>query len=354
MSDDDRRRDPETLPPSEAVERYLRRRRSDATDSSIQTWRYRLKLFVEWCQGVGIGTIGALRPYDLDEYFDLRAAKTEPATLEGEMWTLKKFIEYCEQLGAVEDLVESVRIPDVDDEDRANEVRLDEEAALALIDYYRTDPAVYGQRQHALLELAWYTGARMGGLRALDLRDVHLDDDYLVFAHRPESATPLKNKVRGERPVAIPASVSDVLERYVEYHRHDVHDDAGRQPLLASTRGRPGTNTIRVWSYLATEPCLHSPCPHGKERETCEWTQYAHASKCPSSRSPHQIRTGSITWQLNIGIPPEIVSERVNATLDVIEQHYDKESPRERMERRRRPYIDRMETHDDPNTHQPD
>ena len=72
-------------------------------------------------------------------------------------------------------------------------------------------------------------------------------------------------------------------------------------------------------------------------------TEFAHASKCLSSRSPHRIRTGSITWQLNIGIPPEVVAERVNAGLDVIEQHYDKESPLERMERRRRQHIERME-----------
>ncbi|WP_239638600.1 hypothetical protein [Halorubrum saccharovorum] len=63
-------------------------------------------------------------------------------------------------------------------------------------------------------------------------------------------------------------------------------------------------------------------CPHDKDPDTCEWTRYVHLSKCPSSRSPHPIRTGSITWQLNQEIPPE-VAERVDATVKTIENHYD-------------------------------
>lgn len=339
----DRRPDPADLPVRDAVQRYLKRRRADATEASIDSWAYRLKLFVEWCEGIGIEGVGDIKPFDLDEYYDIRSGKVTPSTLEGEMWTLKKFVEYVEQLGAADDLSDAVRIPDVDPEDRSDETLLEEAPALKLIDHYRQSDRLRGTRQHAFLEIAWHTGARMGGIRALDLRDAYLDEDYLDFRHRPETDTPLKNKRSGERPVAIPSEVSEVLREYVRDHRHDVHDGHSRQPLLASARGRPGTNTIRVWSYLATEPCVYCPCPHGKERETCEMTEFPHASKCPSSRSPHQIRTGSITWQLNIGIPPEIVAERVNATIEVIEQHYDKEAPLERMERRRRQYIDRME-----------
>jgi hypothetical protein len=33
----------------------------------------------------------------------------------------------------------------------------------------------------------------------------------------------------------------------------------------------------------------------------------------------------------------------VNASLDVIEQHYDQASKLERLERRRRPYVNQME-----------
>lgn len=344
------RPDPSELPVRDAVQRYLRRRRSDATESSVKSWKYRLKIFVEWCEGVGIETVGDLRRYDLDEYNDLRSGKIAPATLEAEMWTLKTFTRYLdEQLGAVEEgLYEAVRIPDLDPEDRSDDVSLRRDAAVALLDHYRSDPADRATRAHIFLELAWFTGARQGGIRALDVRDVNYEDGFVEFHHRPDTGTPLKNKLRGERPVGLPDEVMGHLQEYVREKRYETSDEHGRLPLLASTKGRPTPNTIRNWSYMATQPCIHSPCPHDKERETCDWIDYSQSSKCPSSRSPHKIRTGSITWQLNIGFPPEVVAERVNASVSVIEDHYDWATREERWQRRRdrmhsrREYVEQL------------
>jgi site-specific recombinase XerD len=347
----DGRPNPGDLSPRKAVERYLRRRRADATEATVKAWKYRLKLFVEWIEGIGIERVEQIRPYDLDEYYELRSGAVAVTTLEGEMWTLKKFIEYLEQLDAIDDgLAEAVRIPDLDDSERSNDAVLEPDDALPLIQYYRNSESDRATRAHVFLELAWYTGARQGGIRALDLRDVRADENYLSINHRPDTGTPLKNKEDGERPIAVPPEVIEVLQEYIRDHRYDVHDDHGRQPLLSSANGRPTENTVRNWSYLATQPCLHSACPHGKERDTCKYTDFTHGSKCPSSRSPHRIRTGSITWQLDVGLPPEVVAERVNATLDVIEQHYDAASAREQMERRRRPYIDQLELDRDADT----
>lgn len=352
---DRRRPDPEALSPRAAVERYLRRRRSDAADSSVYAWRYRLKLFVEWCESLDIQAVGELTRLDLDEYYEFRSATIQPATLRGEMSTLRMFVEFLEQIGAVHDLSDGVRVPDVDKEDLVDETRLDAEQAIPLLRYYRSDPGAFGTRQHVFLELAWVIGPRQGGIRALDVRDVHVEESFVEFRHRPETGTPLKNKRMGERPAAIPPRTAAAIGRYLRQHRNDVHDEHGRAPLLAS-RGRPGPNTVRVWSYLATEPCLFGPCPHGRERETCEYTTYDHASKCPSSRSPHQIRTGSITWQLNLGIPEPVVAERVNASVETIRRHYDQAVPRERrrrqreeMERTRRQWIEPLDAFiDDP------
>ncbi|OIB56282.1 tyrosine-type recombinase/integrase [Natrialba sp. SSL1] len=354
MSRRRRRPDPEDFTPREAVRRYLRRREADSTEGSLHGWEYRLKLWVEWCESVGIETVGDLRPYDMDEYYEIRASDVAPATLEGEMWTLRKVAEFLEDIGAGQDgLADAVRIPDLDPEDRSNDTKLHTDDAAALLRFYRNSETKYGTRAHAFLELAWYTGARQGGLRALDLRDVELGDDpYVDFRHRPDTGTPLKNKLGGERPVALTRETAHVVKEYLRNHRYDVHDDHGRQPLLASAQGRPGKNTLRVWSYLATLPCRYGPCPHGKEQEACEYTDYAHASKCPSSRSPHQIRTGTVTWLLNRGWPPEDVAERVNATVKTIEQHYDKADPeerrrrlRERMEKRRRSLVEQLDFH---------
>ena len=113
------RRDPAEMGFRDAVERYLRRRRADSTDKSVEGWKYRLKLFVEWCEGVGIETVGELRGYDLDEYYEIRSAEVSPVTLEGEMWTLKMFTEFLEDIGAVDDdLADSVRIPDLEPGER--------------------------------------------------------------------------------------------------------------------------------------------------------------------------------------------------------------------------------------------
>jgi len=122
---------------------------------------------------------------------------------------------------------------------------LDREPALALLEYYRNSDAERARRRHAFLELAWYTGARQGALRGLDVRDLYirLDDDEqkrVEFRHRPETGTPLKNKIRGERPVGIPDRVARILSEYVGQYRYDSHDDSGRQPLLASSRVGPG------------------------------------------------------------------------------------------------------------------
>ena len=63
------------------------------------------------------------------------------------------------------------------------------------------------------------------------------------------------------------------------------------------------------------------------------------ASKCPSSASPHDIRSAAIMRMLDSDIPPGNVAERVNATQEVISQHYDQREKdrilRQRMEQRR-------------------
>lgn len=168
------------------------------------------------------------------------------------------------------------------------------------------------------------------------------EEQYLQFIHRPDRGTPLKNGRDGERAVGLTEYVVDVLDAYIANQRHEKFDDNGDAPLFASEVGRASPNAVRAWMYLATQPCLHSPCPHGNERKACEYVDYSKGSQCPSSRSPHQVRTGSITWQLNRGVPIEAVAERVNTSVRVLKRHYDQPTRIEELEERRREHVDRL------------
>jgi hypothetical protein len=99
--------------------------------------------------------------------------------------------------------------------------------------------------------------------------------------------------------------------------------------------------------YLATVPCHRTDCPHERNPDTCEWLSYSTASQCPSSRAPHHIRTGSITWQRSRGLPVEVVAKRVNSAPSTIRNHYDKEDPRRELEERRRAHLENLELTDD-------
>ncbi|MEY7850279.1 tyrosine-type recombinase/integrase [Natrarchaeobius sp. A-rgal3] len=335
---------PKDLTPRAAWHRYLDSRRTELTEETASTYHYRLKLFGEWCEENGIETVDELNGWLLDQYESYRSGQGVAATtLHNEMETLKTFIEYLERIEAVEDgLAERVSVPHVPSDQRSRETKLSTEQALELIRYYRSDGTLYGSKRHALLETAWHTGARLGGLRALDLRDYDRDEQTIEFVHRPESNTVLKNKREGERVVALNERVCETISTFIQTNRHDKHDEHGRQPLFSSLQGRPKPGTLRVWMYRATFPCIATECPHGYDRETCEFRSHSKASQCPSSRAPHHVRTGSITWHCDRGVPREVTAERVNASQDVIDEYYDKSEERDRMEKRRRPHLNKL------------
>jgi len=342
--------DPSDLSPRQAVNRYLDRRRSELTDSTIQSYRYRLKLWMEWCEEEGIESVSELSGWVFEQFEAHRSGKDlAPQTINGEMKTLKGHVEYLERIGAVEDdLAEKIHIPDVPQGERSRDERLSTDRARKLLRHYRTTEHSYGTRYHALLELLWHTGARIGGIRALDLRDFDADEGIVEFVHRPSTGTPLKNKLDGERMVGVREPVVDAVEAYIDRNRDDVQDEHGRSPLFTTQRaGRPSKNALRHWCYITTLPCRAEPCPHERNEATCEYRSYTHSSKCPSSMSPHKIRTGSISWHRDCGFPKEVTAERVNASEDVIDEFYDKSSKRERMKLRRRPHLHKLDIEDE-------
>ncbi|WP_435069198.1 tyrosine-type recombinase/integrase [Haloplanus sp. C73] len=327
----------------QAVDRWLGRLRLDRSDQTVSSYRRRLKHFVEWCEDEGFEHVDELTAWDLDEY-DTHRRKTgiKAISLNNELTTLRLFLDYCERVGLTEaDLSDSIDPPTVDSGEETDDEFFAPDDARRLLDAYRSGDDRY-TREHAVFELVWWTGARKGGLCALDLDDVNLEEGYVHFHHRPDSGTPLKNGSDGERIVGISEDVVDALRGYIDENRPTVTDDYGREPLFASRQGRCHVSTLTQSVYFGTLPCRWGPCPHDRERETCEFYSRTNGFRCPSSTSPHPVRSGSIMWQLNRGLRADHVSDRVNATTDVIDRYYDKVTQLDEFRKRREGDISKL------------
>jgi hypothetical protein len=58
-------------------------------------------------------------------------------------------------------------------------------------------------------------------------------------------------------------------------------------------------------------------------------------SSCPSSRSPHDLRSGRLTYYRLHETDRKVVSDRMDASEDVLDKHYDRRSERRKAEQRR-------------------
>jgi integrase len=231
-------------------------------------------------------------------------------------------------------------MPVLSKSDEQSDVMLEAEQAEDILQYLRRFE--YASREHVVMEVLWNTGMRLGALHSLDIEDYDREEQYLEIHHRPETDTPLKNGDEGERLVALTQTVCETLDDWIEHQRPDVTDEHGRNPLITSEHGRLGKTNIREAVYRATRPCyVGSECPHGRDEDDCEGTNYGHYSTCPSSVSPHAVRRGSITHHLSEDVPEKVVSDRMNVGPDVLDKHYDKRSERQKVEQRRG-YLDNI------------
>ncbi len=340
--------DLEPLGPGVAVEMYLEAKQDDLTEATLKGQKYRLQAFEQWCIEEGIENLNVLTGRDLYAYRVWRREgngdgreSVKPVTLRGQLATLKGFLRFCGEIEAVpKDLHDKVPLPTLDVGEDVSESTLDPERAQAILDYLGRYE--YASRNHIIVLLLWRTGCRTGGLRALDLRDVDLEGEHpavngpaIHFVHRPSTGTPLKNKERGERWNRIGAHVAQAIQDYIDSPRDDVRDDHGREPLLTTQHGRPNPSTIRSTLYRVTRPCWRGEeCPHDRKPRECEATQMKKASQCPSSRSPHDLRSGRVTYYRKHDTPRQIVRDRLNASEDILDKHYDRRSDRQRAEQR--------------------
>jgi site-specific recombinase XerD len=327
-----------------ALQMYLEQRQPEVSDSTLQAHRYRLGHFVEWCENVAeIDNLNNLTGRDLQRYKIWRRQDGDlnNVSLVTQLSTLRVFIRWCEDIDAVEPGThDKILMPSLSKNEDRRTVTLGKAAAEQLIEYLRQFK--FASRTHALVELLWHTGMRIGAAHALDIDDYNPEEQYVELHHRPESGTRLKNKGAGERYVALSSEVCDALDSYLKYEREKAPDDYDRQPLFTSRHGRPAKSSLRDSIYRITRPCQYTgECPHDREIDSCEAMENNKASTCPSSVSPHAIRRGSITYHLSEDVPEKVVSDRMNVSLDVLEKHYDRRTERKKSEQRR-DYTDKL------------
>jgi len=321
----------------EAVDLYLRRKRTDWKGETERTYRRNLGDFEEYAEENEIETLEDLTRWNVGAFSEYLLDKDySRVTVAGRQSTARTWLKYLEGQGLVplgyHLAIETLKLSR---DEETSDQQLAPEDAKELLSFYRGSAEWRGTRQHAVLEVLWHVGCRMSGLRALDLDDYDPETGDLKFRNRPETDTRLKRGKVHERNVTLSETPQDVLDLYIARERIDKRDEHGRKPLFTTRQGRPADGTIRGYMYVATQPCMAGECPHGKRRPNCEFVPRKSASRCPSTRSPHPIRRGSITWQRNLGFDKETVAGRSGATTDVIERFYDDPDLADELQRRR-------------------
>jgi site-specific recombinase XerD len=331
----------EPIEPQSAVELYLNTREDELADSTLRSHESRLHRFAQWCEDEGIDNLNDLSGRRLLTYNNsLRDQYREKGgvnqvTVATVLSTIRVFLQLCETIDAVEEgLHEKVRMPSVDRDQRVRENVIDADVAGDHLEILREHR--YGRREHVVFELAWIAGCRIGALHALDVGDVHYQEQRIEIRHRPP-ATPIKNKERGERFVTLADETLSAIETYNTVNREPMTDEHGREPLFVTQNGRASKASLRNWIYLAQMPCFQrTVCPHGREISECEHRAYHGRKDCPSTERPHDIRRGAITHFLSDDVPQQAVSDRCDVSGDVLSEHYDQRGKEARAEQRRK------------------
>lgn len=332
----------EPLTPEDALEQYLRSRH-DATASTVKNHRYRLNYFIQWLdEEAGIDDLSELTSMHCEQFKNWRMENYDinSVTLQFHTQTLRVFIRWCESVGVVDNEVsEKIIVPTVSKSEKSRDVHISHERAAQIIDHlcrYK-----WASTAHLVFHILYHTGIRRSSLYSLDVEDWNSDERYFEIRHRPDSGTALKLKEEGERNVTVTDSrLIEVIEDWLENQRPDVTDDEGRNPFLASPHGRLHYKSISTICYKVTRPCFFAgTCPHDRDIDECEATNSGSYSKCPDSVSSHPLRRSAITHHLDSDVPKAIVSERMNVSENVLDQHYDARD-KEQKRRNRERYLD--------------
>jgi site-specific recombinase XerD len=317
-----------------AVERYLKEKRQNVSESTLYNHSSQLKQFIEWCDASDDrpDKVGEIDPFHISDFSLDRSEDLEEVTHYNQMSMLRVFIKWCEGRKLIDNLSEGIVMPTVENETKDD--FLEPERGSDIIEYLQKYD--YACFKHALFSVLWTTGMRVGTARGIDLRDFNSNERYVEVVHRPDEETPLKNKHSAERQINLHDWVCHVLDDYIEDRRIESKDDYSRKPLFSTNHGRASRSTLRKKIRTMTRPCEFSgECPYDRRIEDCEATHYSKAADCPGSVSPHPLRRSAITNYLNEGHSKELISARVDVSVKVLEKHYDARTKDQKRELRR-------------------
>jgi len=325
------------ITPQEAVKWYLEDKESEYSINTVYAHQSRLGHLIRWCENNDIENLNNLNGRHLQRYRTWRRddGDLNNVSMRTQMSTLRVFLRWAENIEGVHSgLSEKVDVPNLQPNENQRDKKIDPEEAFDIIDYLRKYK--YASRNHVIFELLWHTAARLGEIRAIDLDDYYPRDAYIKISHRPEGGTPLKNKNEGERLVGLSDELCKLIDDYIENVRIDQTEEGGREPLLTTNKGRISKSGIRKTVYRLTQPCVYeNSCPKDRDFDRCEATESGQYARCPVNYYPHAIRRGSLTYHLLRGWSKEELGERADVTADVLDDHYDRRTSKQKLEQRR-------------------
>jgi len=322
------------IAPQTVLDLYLAERRDELAKNTLRSHKYVLNHFVGWCEQNEIQSVATLDGRQLHEYRIERREDVSGNTLKSQLGTIRQYIRFAESIEAAPTgLSERIRMPQIERNPRDG--RITDDKAQEIMEHL--DQFQYASRDHVVFRLLWKTAVRVGTARSFDIADFNYEDKTIAARHRPDSDTPLKNGTNAERLMALDEQTTEIISDYIDHTRIEITDEYDRNPLFTSKRGRLGVSTLRRTIYKWSRPCvLGNGCPHDRIIDDCEaYNVVAKGAECPSSRSPHEVRRGSISHLLNENTPVRAISDRADVSEDILDQHYDARGEKEQMESRR-------------------
>lgn len=327
------------IPATEAADRYLSHREDEVRTDTLRGESTPINRFGQWCDQED-KPLRRLNGFDLQAFYDTLKDDdnlTSQATLQNYMTAVRQFLRYLERLDAAPPgISDKVHIPSLEKDQRRRSEEINPDRVNKIVHHLKQFH--YASRDHIILLLFWHTGIRLGAAYSLDINHITTLDGsgpVLELNHQPEHGTPLKNGDEGERPINLSQNVADAIHDYIDHNRIDTTDEFGREPLLTSANGRYSKDQIRktvnYWTCPGNTGIGECSCTDGRIKEK--------AHNCGESVPPHCIRSASITYWRQNDVPKEVVSDRMNVTDQVLDEHYDRRTE-EGKARQRRKFLD--------------